>query len=171
MCASDCCPVSATWCWMRSTRETCSRTFCSPLWRTYLTSEVTSRSSSWVPLSTQRSFQSISVRKWRTKDRRVAQLLHLNWLGSSFLFIYTLYSPQTTVQWSTSQVWHSQWKSSYSRTSWRWPGRGRLLPNSHKPLTWTDTNTRTVTEPQSPFIWTRSSLKCLVCVLQVLSPE
>lgn len=60
-CVSDCCQVSATWCWTRSTRGTCNRTFCSSLWRTYSTFETTSRSSSWVPRSTQRSFLNILV--------------------------------------------------------------------------------------------------------------
>lgn len=51
-----CCPVSATWCWMRSTRGTSSRMCCSSLWRIYSASGTTSKSSSWVPHSTQRSF-------------------------------------------------------------------------------------------------------------------
>lgn len=65
-CASDCCPAWATWCWTRSTRETCSLTFCSPLWRICSASETTSRSSWWVPRSMRRSFPSILVR-WPPK--------------------------------------------------------------------------------------------------------
>lgn len=53
--------MSATWCWMRFMKETCNLTFCSSLWRTSWASEKTWKWSSWVPHSTQKNSQDISV--------------------------------------------------------------------------------------------------------------
>lgn len=101
-CKSGCCPASVTWFWTKSTRETCSRMCCSSSSRTCSASGMTSKSSSWVPRSTQRSSPSFLVGNVTNPS------CNYGWRKSTSLILNCCTTLQTGAQWSTSQVLPSQ---------------------------------------------------------------